>query len=251
MSWRPCTGALPNIIVHISLEKGCWSAPYTPQRDWSFPTSSCSAADGRAGEANDFRGKHRGLPEERRRLYYVAMTRAVTTLTLLNRRDEPLPFAREVERWCRIRRRLAVAEPNLDATPEIHYTVLGMKHLHIDFAGEKHAGHPIHRSLARLQAGDPVTMQRRQEGRVSVLNLEGTEIARLSNAAAGCWQHPQLQAVSEVRILGMVVRERHDGAPEYQDRIAASSWELPILEVCHRPRIFECRRSHEADRRGS
>lgn len=188
-------------------------------------------------EANDSPGRRGVLPEEKRRLYYVAMTRAVRTLTVLSLRDDPLPFAREIERWCRIRRRLAVAEPKSDASPDIRYMVLGMKDLYIDFAGEKHARHPIHRSLARLQAGDPVTMQPSHAGRVSVLNREGTEIARLSNAAAGRWQRPQLRAVSEVRILGMVVRERNDGAPEYQNRIASSSWELPILEVCHRRRI--------------
>ena len=189
-------------------------------------------------EANDSPRTRGVLPEEKRRVYYVAMTRSVRTLTLPSRQDDPLPFAREVERWCRVRRRIAAAEPKSNATPDIRYTVLGMKDLYIDLAGEKHAGHPIHRSLARLQAGDLVMMQSRQAGRVSVLNLEGTEIARLSNAAAGRWQRPQLEAVSEVRILGMVVREKHDGAPEYRDRIAASDWELPILEVCHRPRIF-------------
>ena len=51
---------------------------------------ACRSADYAPEERNSFF-------EEERRTYYVAMTRARKTLTLLDRRDASLPYARELE----------------------------------------------------------------------------------------------------------------------------------------------------------
>ena len=61
--------------------------------------------------------------EEERRLYYVAMTRAGGTLTLMNRLDDPAPFVREIgERHMR-RRKIGVAGP--ERVPAVRYEILG------------------------------------------------------------------------------------------------------------------------------
>ena len=68
-------------------------------------------AGGWKGRSADYAPEERsGFFEEERRLYYVAMTRARKTLTLLDRRDASLPYARELEGWSLRRRKLGVAD---------------------------------------------------------------------------------------------------------------------------------------------
>ena len=172
--------------------------------------------------------------EEERRLYYVAMTRARKTLTLIDRRDAPLPYARELEEWSLRRRKIGVAEGESEDVADRGYSVFGMKDLYIDFAGGMPAYHRIHRSLGSLQAGDLVTLERDEAGRVFVRDCEGTSVARLSNAGAGRLEQRQLRQIDEVRVLGVVSRRLEDCEPMYRGRIAVPAWELPILEMRHR-----------------
>ena len=172
--------------------------------------------------------------EEERRLYYVAMTRARKTLTLLDRRDASLPYARELEGWSLRRRNLGVADGESDECADTGYSILGMRDLYIDFAGGKPEGHRIHRSLARLQAGDPVRLEHGDSGHVHVLDRDGTPVARLSKAGVERLERPHSPQVDEVRVIAVVSRHQEDGNPEFRDRLAAPVWELPILEMRHR-----------------
>ena len=174
-------------------------------------------------------------PEQKRRLYYVAMTRARETLTLLNRRDDPIPYLDDLRRPGLVRRRMAVAPDGLAGNAaDISYTVLGMGDIFLDFAGRKHEKHPIHRSLARLRAHDTLRLDRNRDGRVQVLDSRGVEVARLSSTAAERWQRPQLEGVDEVRVVAMVFRRKEDCRPEFREHVVVPFWEVPILEVRHR-----------------
>ena len=173
--------------------------------------------------------------EEERRLYFVGMTRAKKTLTLVDRRDDPLPYRREIMGPSLSRRRVSADKSLSDELADIRYTVLGMRDLFIDFAGEKPARHRIHRSLARLQTDSLVTIVRNSAGQIFVCDREDVQVARLSKSAADGWEQPHLQRISEVRVLGMASRGPDDSKPEYRDRIVSPGWELPILEVRHRP----------------
>ena len=192
-------------------------------------------AGGWKGRSADYAPEARNrFYEEERRLYYVAMRRARKTLTLINRRDDPLPYARELEGWSLRRRKLGVAEGESEEDAESSYSVFGMKDLYIDFAGGKPSDHRIHRSLDGLQAGDPVTLEPDEVGHVFVRDRAGTSVARLSKTGAGRLEQRQLRQIEEVRVLGVVSRRLEDCKPEYQSRIAVPAWELPILEMRHR-----------------
>ena len=178
--------------------------------------------------------EQRDRSEEERRLYYVAMTRARKTLALIDRRDDPLPYARELKAKNLRRRKVGVADTQSGEFADVRYTVLGMRDLFIDFAGWKPEGHRAHRSLARMQAGEPVTLEREQPGQVVVLDREGVQVGCLSKSTAEIWQQPELQLVDEVRVLGMVSRRLEDCELEYRDLMVVPAWELPVLEVRHR-----------------
>ena len=171
--------------------------------------------------------------EAERRLYYVAMTRARETLTLLNRRDAPIPYLPELRTPGLVRRRVGVAGNEPDRRTEVVYTVLGMPDLYIDFAGSRSEKHPIHASLRHMKVDDAVRLQPDSRGRVRVMDRRGVQVTRLSAAAADRWR-PRLPEVDEVRVLGMVSRRKDDGAPEYRRRLKVPAWEVPILEVRHR-----------------
>jgi ATP-dependent DNA helicase RecQ len=181
-----------------------------------------------------YRDGRQDSPEQKRRLYYVAMTRARETLTLLNRRDDPIPYLDDLRRPGLVRRRVAVA-PGAPASNAagLSYTVLGMEDIFLDLAGRQHEKHPIHRSLARLRAKDTLRLDRNRDGRVRLLDPDGVEVARLSSAAADRWQRPQLEGVDEVRVLAMVYRRAEDSKPDFRKHVIVPSWEVPILEVRH------------------
>ena len=174
--------------------------------------------------------------EEERRLYFVAMTRARKTLTLVDRRDAPLPYAQEILGPSLRHRRVSVDKDLSNELADIRYSVLGMPDMYIDLAGEKPSGHRIHRSLAGLQAGSLVTLERNPTGQILVCDHENVHVARLSKSAADRWGQLHLQETYEVRVLCMVSREPGDSKPEYKDRILSPRWELPVLEVRHRRR---------------
>ena len=178
--------------------------------------------------------RHDGSSEAERRLYYVAMTRARETLTLLNRRDDPIHYLEDLRTRGLIRRRVGVTG-NRSATHTGHsYTVLGMGDQFLDFAGRKDIRDPIHGFLARMRAGNLVKLECGRDGRVRVLDRDGNEVARLSSSAAQTWQRPQLRYVDEVRVLAMVHRRKEDCDSGFGEHVAVPSWELPILEVRHR-----------------
>ena len=186
----------------------------------------------------EWRGKkgekgQRQSMEAQRRLYYVAMTRARETLTLLNRRDDPLPYLRELDGSGLIRQRVEIARRN-EETPTA-YMILGMKDLYLDFAGLKQNNHPIHRALARLRAGDtlkPVTLR---DGKVTLRDGAGVDVARLSRAGNRKWRDNRFGEADVVRVLAMIFRRKDDCKQDrYRKLIVAADWEVPVIEVARR-----------------
>ena len=185
------------------------------------------------GKPGEVRSGDGGSGEEGRRLYYVAMTRARKTLTLSSRRDDPVAYLREIGGSRVYRHRMAVPEVRA-STPAPRYATLGKRDLFIDFASRKPDRHPVHEALARLQAGDEVTLEPDGRG-VAVFDRGRVEIGRLSQSAAADWPDRRLALIEHVRVLGLVGRALADcDTEEYRKQTAASAWEYPILEVRHR-----------------
>ena len=187
------------------------------------------------GKPGEVRRGDGGTSEEGRRLYYVAMTRARKTLTLVSRRDDPVAYLGEIGNSHVHRRRMAVAKAP-EGMPASRYATLGKRDLFIDFAGRKPDGHPVHGALASLQTGDKVTLERNGRG-VAVFDRGRVEIGRLSKSAAADWPDWCLSLIEHVRVLGLVGRELADcETEEYRQKTAVPVWEYPILEVRHRVR---------------
>ena len=183
----------------------------------------------RANPGEEAHARSAPAREEERRVYYVAMTRAGGTLTLMDRLDDPAPFVREIGGRPVQRRKVGVSGP--ERVSEMRYEILGKRDVYIDFAAGNRAGDPAHRALSALCAGDEVELRPIGQDGVGIVDGGGTRVGMLSKAAARRWL-PRLETIGTVRVLCLVARVAEDEqAREYRERIAVPSWEFPILEV--------------------
>ena len=168
--------------------------------------------------------------EEERRLFYVGMSRARQTLQLFHLDGVPhVHLPKEDAPWL-LRRSLA-SEQSARQPPKL-YTVLGMTELYIDYAGMRKERHPLHQVLSGLNAGDLLTARFRN-GQVELVAGD-VPVARLSQQGREAWAE-RLHEIVELRVLAMVRRRIEDVAPEYRSRYGVAQWELPIVEIVHRP----------------
>ncbi|QFY88226.1 RecQ family ATP-dependent DNA helicase [Magnetovirga frankeli] len=166
--------------------------------------------------------------EERRRLYYVAMTRARETLCLLQRDDCHNAFGTELQgaflltRWAE----LAAAYP--DRLKGLNYLPIGLHEIDLGYAGRFAARHPIHQALAQLQPGDSLKMA--QQGEQILLISGQTPVARLSRQGRANWQ-PRIGQIQALRVLALLERKRQDSTEAYQAGFKQDSWETPLVEA--------------------
>ena len=165
-------------------------------------------------------------PDEARRLYYVAMTRARETLTLArfegpHRLQEAL-----LDRPCVLHREPGELPPAAEGL-EHRLVQLTLEQVDLGFAGRQEADQPIHRAIAALSPGDPLKTRVANGGRWDLLNLEGMVVGRLAKSftpLAGT----RCRSASVLAVVGW---SREASKPEYRDYLRCDSWEVivPVL----------------------
>ena len=187
-------------------------------------------------------------PEAQRRLYYVAMTRAISTLTIINRRDDQTPYVGDLlggQGVVRMPRSFAPA----DRTSRIRttYTVLGLEDIYLSYAGNRPSLDPIHQALAEVGTNTTVMLNPIGRTGIRVCDQSGRELARLSKAAASRWRQARKNPTDdETRVLAMVLRTKQDGEEEYRRNVKTDRWEVPILETRHRQAPGKGYRQHRS-----
>lgn len=164
-----------------------------------------------------------------RRLYYVAMTRAIQTLTLSSMGGSH-PFHAPLQgRGSVLWRRPARLPP---ATAELarSYRNLTLRNVFLSFPGHKPAGDRIHRSIAALSPGDPLEMGRRN-GRWEILDRRGVVVGVL----AGSFEPP-----NDMRCVGASVRAiatwgKSQSDPQYTSELKCDQWEVVIPRLVFEP----------------
>jgi len=106
----------------------------------------------------------------------------------------------------------------------------------MDYPGCFAGTHPIHEHLAKLEAGQFVSLHQ-NHSKIEIRDSAGRCVGRLSEAGRGKWQN-RLGSILEARILAVLRRDQNDPDANFIHKINAKEWELPLVEiVCSPDRI--------------
>jgi ATP-dependent DNA helicase RecQ len=167
------------------------------------------------------RGEDRDAP---RRLYYVAMTRARRSLSLITFRSQP-PFLPSLnDRSVMIR---SVDENRLDpAGCDRIYQVLNLSQVDLSYAGRFNDQHFTHNAIRELSTGSPVELK--QTGnRWFIADTNGVTVGRLAQK----YQPPEGSRFIRGEVVGIVVRRKEDSAEEYHSALRQRFWEVVVPEL--------------------
>lgn len=169
--------------------------------------------------------------EEERRLFYVAMTRARETLRLLELDNIGNNHTRHLTGDFLLRRRVDV--PNFRKYANKRYYILGMKDMHLGYAGGFQKDSQIHEALKQCTTGDRLKPLIR-DNHLYLADNADTVIGRLSKAARDAWI-AKIDSILEVKLLAMVRWGKKDVAEQrFADKCRCEEWEVPVCELVYR-----------------
>ncbi len=169
--------------------------------------------------------------EQLRRLYYVGITRARQTLTLLHCTHGGAPWIQDLvgDAVCRTRFDVAMAAV---PPPELQYHLLSQAELALSYAGRAADHETIARSLDALATGDLLSLAANEHG-VFLQCGDGVRIGALAQSATPRWRGLLLQ-VQRVRVAAILIRSRSDEGPDHQGGIRRDTWQVVVPEIACR-----------------
>lgn len=160
-----------------------------------------------------------GTLSDERRLYYVGMTRAEQTLTLCEFPGGN-PFARNLTDEVMGRAIAGEFMPEL----EKRYLQLSLKDIDLDFAGRQPPSSAVHKALASLEPGDPLTIQP-QDDRYLILDAHDRIVGRTAKSFELdlCVEHCEVAAI--------LVRHTDRCDEQYRAWHKCEQWELVVPRI--------------------
>ena len=162
-----------------------------------------------------------------RRLYYVAMTRAQQSLTLMR-----LPGVHSFQDAMRsdpaVLHREAPVDGHVVPAPELlrRYRRLSLRNVFLGFAGYRDPEHPVHQAIADLNPGDSLQV-RMGTDRWELLADNGMVVGQLSR------NFTARDGASKVRaaVMAIVSWDAERSEPEYRQRLRSEAWEVVVPEL--------------------
>ncbi|MDX2502950.1 MAG: RecQ family ATP-dependent DNA helicase [Gammaproteobacteria bacterium] len=173
----------------------------------------------------NFNSQDRAYIEEERRLYYVAMTRAIEQLILMQQSGVKNPHIALLSNdycstcWSNAENRVAQLR---------RFSITGLRQIYLSYAAKKNAQQPINKTLENLHPGDSIRFATDQEGRI-VMQYEHITIAKLSQQGQENYAallHSNYQAT----IIAMILRNT-DPENTYDQSNKVAEWWVPVVEV--------------------
>lgn len=173
-----------------------------------------------------------------RRLYYVAMTRARRSLSLLSMGDAHPILNSLYDDTFLIRGR---GDGTIDvAECRKHYQTLDLSEVDLSFAGRLVQGHAALRAIDQLKPDDPLLLAPRGE-RWVVTDEAGEPVCRLAKK----YQPPAGAKFLRASVHAITTRFRKDSADEYQPQLKRDVWNVVLPELVFEPetpaKIEPCR----------
>ncbi|CAK0752574.1 ATP-dependent DNA helicase RecQ [Gammaproteobacteria bacterium] len=159
-----------------------------------------------------------------RRLYYVAMTRARETLTLVHMEGHH-PFLDADNPLFLHRAPLDHGPP--DPSLSRRYRRLTPKEVDVGFAGRYADSHSVHATIAALRPGDGLQLVAEGE-RWCLRNQAGVLVGRLAKS----FLPPAGMVCVEARVVAILTWRREDNSePEYLHVVRCGQWEVVLPEL--------------------
>ena len=196
---------------------------------------------------------HGGDPDEPRRLYYVAMTRARQTLALARfegthrlqdallgnpsiMRRHPPTSPTPVNRFAPSGLQDASAgfegyRSARDPALEYRFVHPGLRDVDLGFSGRRGARDPVHRAIAALSTGDPLETRIVGQGRWEMLDRAGTAVGHL----AGSFAPPVGMRFRSAAVRAVIGWSREASKPQYRDAAKCDAWEVVVPELVFEP----------------
>jgi ATP-dependent DNA helicase RecQ len=177
-------------------------------------------------------GANREAMEEERRTYYVAMTRARETLTLLCRRDRQNPFVSEISGEHVIDRAVRRDSHVVEHEEFLlrRYATLTPSDVFISYAATCSEASAARSALRKAQVDDPVSLV--ANGRhLQIETQAGIPIGQLSARGQQTWT-PNLERVLSAKLVALVHRRSDEGQDTPPSQGTITHWEYPLVEVC-------------------
>ena len=163
-----------------------------------------------------------------RRLYYVAMTRARQTLSLLrfSRRHPYLDTLSKAP--AAMFRREPVPLPTPAPELRLRHVRLSLGDVFLSFAGYRSPNHPVHGSIAALSPGDALQV-RTSPNRWELLDRNGVVVGQLADKF-------KEKIPANMRCVSATVRavarwRREASEPQYQGNLRCDAWEVVVPEL--------------------
>ena len=166
-----------------------------------------------------------------RRLYYMAMTRARETLTLM-RLPGVHPFHEALRSDPGVLHREAPVDGHVAPEPELlrRYRRLSLRDVFLGFAGYRDPAHPVHQAIAALNPGDH--LQVRMDGdRWELLDGNGVVVGQMARSFTAPPGGSQIHA----SVLAVVSWDRESTEPEYRQGLRNDAWEVVVPELVFEP----------------
>lgn len=169
--------------------------------------------------------------EEARRLYYVAVTRARRSLTLLQLKASTNRFISEIPAAVTFKRSV---EPNIQ-DPQLlnyRYDIISLGDVYVSYAARFWPTSQNARALKRAQLNETVQLVSKASTdgnqHVFVSNQSGIHLIRLSKQGTANWL-PRLDQIQSAKISCLHTRHRDDGNGDNPK--ANETWLIPVVEV--------------------
>ena len=175
-------------------------------------------------------------PDETRRLYYVAMTRARETLALVRFEESHRLQEALLGKPCILHRantqgsRFAELHP-ISEELKFHFVELSLHDVDLGFAGRQWPRHPIHDAIATLRPGDPLQTRIATNNRWELLNQNGLVVGRLASR----FEPPANTRCRLAKVLAVVRWSREASKPEYHNSLQCDAWEVIVPELIFEP----------------
>ena len=166
--------------------------------------------------------------ESERRLFYVAMTRAMENLVIINISKLNNSFVNSIEDSDGVLRREPFANLSIDKKIQLlKYETIGMQDMFLDLCA---SDTQVRNSVSKVSVNERVYFKQ-ENGRIYVKNEAGKRLGMFSKSANNEWSS-KLQNIQMAKVLAIVSRKKSDQSPEYQSRSKHETWEVPLIEVC-------------------